>query len=502
VKTQIIQLNKSDDYLSVRDKMDWSQARYILLVWPKKGVVLQRKLDLTLLRQHAISLGTQLALVTKDAQVRFFARQVNLPVFSNLQQAQSTDWSNTQPKEFTMDRNSQYARLEKLRQDFTERTPSWREHPATRVLCLSICVIALFSLAGFILPGATITITPKVESQSMIFDIIADPSITMINYSTGSLPTYNLEAVVGGQETISSSGTVPFPDQPARGNLSFSNKSNQDITIPAGTIVATQGRNPIRFIITSSIDRIVGPNQTVVLEAQAMKPGLSGNLPKNRLVVFEGVLSSTLSVTNLSPTTGGTQKIAPAPSIQDEETLRQRLLTRLEQAALGEMQTRLADDDRIITPTLTLIDTKTEVYFPERGEPGNQLKLSMEVRFQAQVVSSETLHQLVEPIMDSYTPKGYLAVPHTLAFSQPDRLSLMVDGKAHWTINATRKIRADIPGTQVIESLTGIPSAQAAERLSTSFPLAEQAQIILTPSWWPRLPWLGMRIEVIQSENQ
>ncbi|MFZ2096137.1 MAG: baseplate J/gp47 family protein, partial [Anaerolineales bacterium] len=317
MKTQIIQLNSSDDYISVRDKMDWSQAKRILVVWPKHGHVLQRKLDLNLVKRHAVSLGAQLALVTRDAETRFFARQIDIPVFGNLHRAQNADWISTRPKEFTMQRNSDYAKLEKLRRDLRARTPAWLEHPLIRVLCLSLSVVALFSLAGFIFPGATITIAPQVENQSMVFDIIADPSTTMINYSSGSVPTYSLEAVVDGQDTISSSGMVIFPDKPAMGILRFSNISDHNVTIPAGTIVTTQGRNPIWFISTSNIDNVIKPNQSLILEAQAMKPGLSGNLPKNRLVVIEGILGSDLSVTNLAPTHGGTQKTVSSPSAQD-----------------------------------------------------------------------------------------------------------------------------------------------------------------------------------------
>jgi hypothetical protein len=482
--------------------MDWSQAKRILVVCPKHGHVLQRKLDLNLVKRHAVSLGAQLALVTRDAETRFFARQIDIPVFGNLHRAQNADWISTRPKEFTMQRNSDYAKLEKLRQDLRARTPAWLEHPVIRVLCLSLSVVALFSLAGFILPGATITIAPQVENQSMVFDIIADPSTTMINYSSGSVPTYILEAVVDGQDMINSSGMVIFPDKPATGSLRFSNISDHNVTIPAGTIVTTQGRNPIRFISTSNIDYVIKPNQSLILEAQAMKPGLSGNLPKNRLVVIEGILGSDLSVTNLSPTHGGTQKTVSSPSAQDLDTLHRRLLNRLEQAALLEMHSHLPEGDTIITPTLTVIETIEETSFPDVGEPGNNLNLSVQVRFQSQVVSDDTLHRLVEPIMDSYTPEGYLAMANTLSFSHPDQPTVMDDGKAQWTINATRKIKADIPGTQVIERTSGVPVAQAIERLSTSLPLSEQAQISLVPSWWPRLPWLGMRIEVIQKEGQ
>ena len=81
MKTQIIQVSKNDDHVSVCDKMNWSQTGRILLVWPNKWQVLNRRLDLVMVKRHASRLGAQLALVTHDAEVRFIANQVGIPVF-------------------------------------------------------------------------------------------------------------------------------------------------------------------------------------------------------------------------------------------------------------------------------------------------------------------------------------------------------------------------------------------------------------------------------------
>jgi hypothetical protein len=499
VKTQIIQLNTRDDYISIRDKMDWSQARRILLVWPSHARA-PRKLDLGLLRLHAISLGCQLAVATKDASVKFYAHQASLPAFSNILQAQNSEWEPLKRTEIAQKKKSEFSKSLKSHQGSGPSAPAWWENPAVRVLSFSISLLAFLSLVGFIMPGATVTITPKVESQSMIFDILADPSTAMINYSSGSIPTYNLKTVVKAEESIHTSGTIAFPDRPAIGKLSFTNASGDDIIIPAGTIVTTQGKDPIRFMTTSNQETTVKPGQTVQLEAQAMKPGLSGNLAEDQLVVIQGLSPTSLTVTNLIPTTGGTQINIPAPNSQDQASVRNQLLIKLEQSALEKMQTQLAEEYWIITPTLRLVETLSEIYYPEVGEPGNNLKLAMEVRFEVQVVPDDLLHLLTEPIMDANTPKGYLGVPNSLAFSPTDQPIQVNDGKAHIRIRATRAIRAQIPEMLVTQRILGSAVTEAIKNLSASIPLADQAQIILFPKWWPRLPWLGIRIEVIQTD--
>ncbi len=81
MKTQIIQLSQYEDAISVREKMSWSQAQRILLVWPAAGRLTNAKLDLTLIARKADSLGAQLAVVTRDPLLCFYADQLGISVF-------------------------------------------------------------------------------------------------------------------------------------------------------------------------------------------------------------------------------------------------------------------------------------------------------------------------------------------------------------------------------------------------------------------------------------
>jgi hypothetical protein len=76
------------------------------------------------------------------------------------------------------------------------------------------------------------------------------------------------------------------------------------------------------------------------------------------------------------------------------------------------------------------------------------------------------------------------------------------DGKAYWTVNARRKLQADIPTNLAIESIHGVTAKEAVKRLSESLPLTKPADIVLMPTWWPRLPLLTMRITLVQADSQ
>ena len=92
MKTYILRLEPHDDLVSTRDKMGWAKDSRILLVWPEKGRLLNRRLDLILLQRHSRELGSQLALVTRDPEVHYFAPRLGIPVFRSLNKAQGQHW--------------------------------------------------------------------------------------------------------------------------------------------------------------------------------------------------------------------------------------------------------------------------------------------------------------------------------------------------------------------------------------------------------------------------
>ena len=500
MKTQIIQLHKNDDNISVRDKMSWSQTGRILLVWPGKGQVLHRHLDLILVKRQANRMGAQLAFVTNDSEVRSIADQIGIPVFDNLRHAQQSHWHFDKREKTDLHPVSTHPNLEDMRNLLLPQSQSWLEHPATRIIGFGVSVLALFILGIYILPGATIYLSPQSKIQSMTLSLTADPSLTDINISTGSLPTYIMEVVVEGSENAIVSGSVTIPDKVAIGGLRFTNISDREITIPTETVVTTLGSDPIRFITSHQGEVIVKSGESAVLTARSIEPGTSGNLPENSLVAIEGALGLDLTVTNPYGTHGGTDGSVPSPTNQDVRILREHLIKKLEQAALVEVQAMIPTDDTLITPSLKTIEIIDETTTPAVGEPGNQLSQSMRMRFQSQVVAGKELRNLVTPILDANTPAGYMPSITTMVL---DKLTLPTtgeDGNAHWTLRAQRKLQADIVNNQAINLIKGLSVAESIDRLNRSLPLASEAQIMLAPEWWPRLPLLPLRIQVIQPE--
>ncbi len=482
--------------------MSWCQTGRILLVWPADGRVLNRKIDLILARRYATALGSELAVATNDDEVRFYARQVGIPVFIDPRQAQEQEWAESSQKQVDRQPRANLPGLDNLRKSIRSQTPAWLEHPAAKIACLGISLLALLALAIVILPGAKVTLSPREEVQSISLDLIADPSAATINLSTGSLPIYKQEVTVEGTDFITARGTMTIPDKPASGMIKFTNRSKATITLPAGTIVTTLGTDRVRFKTVSQDDSVIKPNKSVLVEALAIRPGTSGNLPLNSLVAIEGDLGLKLEVTNTEATRGGLDAAVPTATTQDLQTLREKLISRLLAEALTELQSNLPIDDTLITPSATITQVMEEAYNPAVGVPTEQVELSMRIRINAQAVSGKVLQNMAKPILDAGIPAGYSAVMDTLVVTPLTKPTLKADGKAYWMVNASRKLQADIPTSLAIESIRGVTAANAADRLSESMPLAQPAKIVLMPSWWPRLPLLAMRITFVEADAQ
>jgi hypothetical protein len=309
-----------------------------------------------------------------------------------------------------------------------------------------------------------------------------------------------MEVIVEGSENAPVSGSVTIPDKVAISGLRFTNISDREITIPPGTVVTTLGSDPIRFITSLQGEVAVKPGESAVLTARSIEPGTSGNLPQNSLLAIEGELGPDLTVTNPYATHGGTDGSVPSPTNQDIRILREHLIEKLEQAALVDLQAMIPTDDTLITPTLKIIEIIYETTTPAVGEPGNQLSQSMRMRFQSQVVAGKELRNLVTPILDSNTPTGYSPIITTMVLERLTLATIGEDGNAHWNLHVQRKLQADIVNNQAIHLINGLSVPESIDRLNRSLPLASEAQIMLAPEWWPRLPLLPMRIQIIQPD--
>jgi hypothetical protein len=502
MKTQILQLEPHDDVISTRDKMGWGQAARILLVWPKRERILVRKLDLLLLHRHALKMGAQLALVTDDPDVRFNARQLAIPVFKNLRQAHSSRWRAGRRPPRSIERRQPRPDLEALRQEFRPAQPAWYNRALVRSLFHAISILAALALLALTIPGAKITLRPQTKLQEIRFTVSAGPSVQTVNV-TGDLPARSVSVITEGSGQIATTGSLPVPEKTSTGRVEFTNLTGTRVTIPVGTVVRTLpigDQVPVRFSTTVSTNLASGGS--VMVSIRCEQPGKLGNLPAGKIRAIEGPLGLKLSVTNPAATTGGSEQPAAAPTPADAQKLYDRLFGDLQASALKELASDGGSQINFpIESSISLASTIEETYSPTFvdgafTQPATQLSLSLRLEFQGLVVSQEDLQEVSLRVLNANLPSGYQPVPATLEYEHISNPVMNEDLTTRWRMLARRKLQATIDEQKALSLARGQSPVQAQTTLEKRL-LVEEVQIQLTPNWWPRLPWLPFRIQVV-----
>jgi hypothetical protein len=308
VKTQIIQLEPYDDTISVKDKLGWSQTGRVALVWPARGRLMDRHLDLVLLQRHSRSLGVQIALVTQDPEVRFQAGTLGIPVFQSVRKAQTERWKRdyrkSRPLKTEIPAEQRLLRIQNL----LAESPAHRSQDAklsqpVRIAVFALAVLAVLSIVAVLVPKAEITLTPETRDQAMSLNVQADDAAEDINLA-GILPARWAYVTVEGRGTIQTTGSLNIPNGYAAGEVVFENLTDQSIIIPSGTVVSTAD-SVHRFTTHPEARLPAGPGAEVSVEVRAVEPGSSSNLTRNRIAAVEGNLGVHVTVNNRGPISGG-----------------------------------------------------------------------------------------------------------------------------------------------------------------------------------------------------
>lgn len=497
MKTHIIQLENHDDVISVRDKMSWSKAPRILLVWPRRGQVLGRQVDLFLLQRHAQTHGAQLAIVTQDGEARENALVNGIPTFSSTLHAQRGSWRKPRGKRKLPLRNLKpRVDPESLRHQRSVVRPERLENTWARIAAFTIGVLAVMAMLMFFLPSARVELSPLRQEQRLELSVWASPDIREVNPS-GGMPAYALTVVVEGAEQIASSGTTGIPDRQASGDIVFSNLSENEIDIPAGTIVLTTGEDVQRFETTRAATLLSGVGQTVTAPARALLPGLAGNVPAEAIQAVEGPLGLEILVLNPEPLRGGGDRTSPAPTQDDYAAIEDRLVAALRATAIEDLSRQLTAGQRLVEGSLVVSEVLAETLEPAPGQPADFARISQQVEYTGYYVLESDLAAVALTALEANRAEGFQAQPGSLQIEFAQDGVIDESGVARWGMRVTRQLEANWSNDQAARALVGLSPAEATRRLNGMVALSAPPVVRLMPAWWLRMPFLSFRIEVV-----
>jgi hypothetical protein len=495
MKTQIFTLESHDDLISIRDRLSWAKTPRILLVWPKGERIVLRPLDLKVLQRHADALGAQLGLVTRRASVRREAEALGIPVFESAGAAQRNAWPD---HEVRKQRTPPPPRrdLRQLRAEALPPEAPWRSRLAVRVVAFGLGVLAVLAVAGLFVPRANVILHPETQTQRLVFPVLASPAIQSV-FVTGSVPARAESVVVEGSQSVIVTSRIPVPQTSARGVARFRNLTQTEVEIPAGTLVYTRTDPPVRFATLNHTRLTAGLDQIVEVPIEAVEAGQTGNVDAEMIQAIEGSLGLMATVSNPEPTGGGSDTTAIGPTADDRFLLRESLTRELALQAGDELNNLLSADDLLLSDTLTISQTLEETYNPPVDKQGTTLALTLRLEFTVQVVSTQDLTELAEASLNAAAPQGFFPVADSLTFQSVSSPITSAEGITRWQMQAERRLLRGVDTGEVLRLVLGRSPEQALALVARSSRFESAPQIELTPAWWPWMPLIPFRVQVV-----
>jgi hypothetical protein len=496
MKTQVIQLEAHDDTVSVKDKIEWSQTHRVLLIWPPRGKILQNRLDLVFLERHCAALGSQLAVVTKNPEVRFHAQQAGIPVFKSRKKAQLESWRRSWRLYRRRRLQQEAAQARKMPFSLTSSPEQPSEPPLlARLAIFTLGVIAVLALAAFLFPHAEVQVPPQTSWAEVTIPILASPDIATVQVS-GSVPSREITTSAEIRDQIPTTGSIEIPDTYAEGQVVFTNLTPNPLIVPKSTLVSTTGETGVFYLTQQEVSLPGGVGEEQTARIRALDPGEAGNQPADTIRAVEASLGANLTVHNPEPVSGGTNTLLPSPSNRDREQLTQTVRAALSAKALAAFEEQLGPGDALLSREPVLNEIEIKRFQPEADQPGDTLTLTMRVQFSAWVVREDDLERLGQKVMAARRTEGSVPLPETLEITNLNEPLLQDNRYGSWSIQVRWQEEHTWDIQEMTSLLLGQDPTQAKERMMDHYNLEQPPQITLNPPWWPRLPFLPFRVSI------
>jgi len=371
---------------------------------------------------------------------------------------------------------------------------------AAEGLLLLACLGALAATLAVTVPSAQITLKPQqvTVNARVPVSLSLDPAFTQVDLEHRLIPTRRIGVEVAGSASVPTTGISYADTGRATGNVYLVNLLDQEIAVPAGTVVrATASSQPVRFQTLRALT--LPPQGEAQVAIEALDPGPTGNVGPYQINQIEGPLAYALRVFNETATKGGTREPVPVVTRADrEQAWKAAVQAALDQAYL-DLQALLEPDEFLPRHSLIVQATPKVDYSHLVDEPSSSLSLDVRLLVTGQAVRAGDVQKVAYQALLQRLPPGYHLIDVQFATSELVEEDIG-SGPLTFFVTAYGTGQADIATDVVWELVRGRPVAEARDLLVRRLPLIAAPEITVTPPWFPNLPWLRSRV-VIQIEG-
>lgn len=493
MKIHIIQLEPEDDHASARDKLSQAKATRAVLVWPRRGRPLARRLDLVVVARHARRKGIEIGLVSHDPEVLTHAAALGIPAFDSLEKLSTGDWAQPGGDLIAPPTRERKSLAEMREARAAAGAPSLRLPARARAVAFGVAIASILLLFALILPRAEVILQPVPSPLEERVAIWIDPDLEN-GPSEDRIPGRKIVVSSSGDERIETSSQVRLPHAGAAGEVTFTNLTDAAVLIPEGTGVRAA---EVRFQTSEEAELEGKRGAAVTVPVMASQLGRSGNVAAGEIDAIEGELGFLLSVSNSAPTSGGQDVLSGAVSERDLSSVRTSLEAELLKQAEGTIRSQLSPAEQLAPGSLRIVKVVDERYDRASGAPAETLSLSLTLEVEGLSFRTADALAAVEAQIARDLSGPRLLIPGTLSIKPVPAEGTQTDGPSVLTLfELEGETTRQIPFARVRRSARGGPTDRIGEDLSKEFGLPEPPAIWTSPSWLPWLPWLEFRIGV------
>ncbi len=489
---QVISLDRRDGVRSARELVRAAASEsQVWLTVPWRAAWARSLVNLSLLRRVAEGANVELHIVSKHSETRTLAREAGLAAHFSLPATlggQHADRSRLVPVEKPLD--GRWGR---------------RSRPigmGTVLIALGVVgglLAILIGSAALFMPAATVRISPAAQHAFAHLDVTADPRYTEIDYDAAVVPARNIQVSIEGRGETDATGAAVVPDQPASGQVIFSNRADVPVHIPAGTVVRTRSGQVVKFVTTADVEVPGSMYATARVGIVAEQPGLEGNVKELAITMVEGSLASAVDVLNDSPTYGGTTKNTPVISAEDLDRLPGVTMATLAAQAYDRLIPEMEQGEFIPEDAFEIL-VMEQYYEQAVGQRADKATMEMRVLVNGLAVDGADLETLATRFLETRHGGSLAVIPSSLRLSRsPGSLVYSEDQRTRWfatTLSVEGALAPVVDQAALKSALAGKTVSGAKAWLAGNLELAEEPEIVMSPGGWPFLPRLTGRITI------
>ncbi|MCH7586532.1 MAG: hypothetical protein IIC78_00640 [Chloroflexi bacterium] len=495
MKVQIVYLSASDDIDSTRDLLGWVQSPRALLVWPNRGRVLHRGLDLVLLKRYAQRRNLAVGLLTFDSEIRQRAAELGFSLFESLEELPEERWRLF--REF--DRVGEGAR-DSLQQPGVilarrERIPDWvqqLDRKPSRIL-LGALLLIIVVLSAAVIPSAEIILSPPKQLEYATFEL----ALTGFDGRPGQLHAEIEQIRIQGSAVYRTTGSATFPISASRGSIIFTNLSPIMISIPRHLGIRPVGLQSLRFQTTSSGKLPAEIGAVIELPMEADDFGEQGNLPSGTIFSTEAAFGLMVAITNPNPIRGGSSEKRNSVSAADLAGLEEKLIQELFGRAENEIAVTIGIEQAVFEDSATVDRVFSQDFSHGEGEPTQQITLALDLNILVLVYRVNDLLSKIQEAITDELDSNRIVIKNSVQVTQVNYVASDDESIGVIRIQGSAESYTPLSQQTVLTPVRGRTPGAARDNLEELVPLERPPAFLLKPTWLPLLPWLNNRIDVL-----